>query len=177
MGLKGKAGLIAALILLIAAILTPIEYAPAAFIILLIWAAYHRVSILTALVATVFFSITLGITSLILGLGIEHSILTSLRAITILLPVYTYFSYSSMQDVMETLESVGVPRDFSFMFSITIPYAHVLGRKVQFVNIAQQSRGSRSPWAVIMPLLNFVFERARMLAISIECRGWSPEKS
>jgi energy-coupling factor transporter transmembrane protein EcfT len=177
MGLKGKAGLAAAFVLLIAAILTPIEYAPAAFIILLIWAAYHRVSIVTALAATVFFSLTLGIAALILGLGIEHSILTSLRAISILLPVYTYFSYGSMQDVMETLESIGVPRDFSFMFSITIPYAHVLGRKVQFVNIAQQCRGSRSPWAVIMPLLNFVFERARMLAISIECRGWSPEKS
>lgn len=176
MGFKGKKGLIAAIILLLAAILTPLEYAPVAFIILLIWGAYHRVSIITALVATVFFSITLGISALILGLGIEHSILTSLRAITILLPVYVYFSYSSMQDVMETLESVGVPKDFSFMFSITIPYAHVLGRKVQFVNIAQQCRGSRSPWAVIMPLLNFVFERAKMLAISIECRGWSAEE-
>ena len=125
--------------------------------------------------ATIVFSIMLGITAFILGLGAVHAALTSLRAITIILPVYVYFSYSSMLDVMETLESVGVPKNFSFMFSITIPYAHVLGRKAQHVNIAQQSRGSRSPWAVIMPLLNFVFERAKMLAISIESRGWSAE--
>ena len=90
--------------------------------------------------------------------------------------MYVYFSYSSMQELMETLESFGVPRDFSFMVSALIPYSHILERKVKFVNIAQQCRGSRSPWAVLMPLLNFVFERARMLAISIECRGWSAEE-
>ena len=176
MGLKRKAGLIAAILLVLAAVLTPLEYAPAAFILLLLWAAYHHISILTALAATVVFSIMLGISALIFGFGIEHSILTSIRAITILLPVYVYFSYSSMQELMETLESCGVPREFSFMFSITVPYAHVIGRKAKQVRIAQKSRGSRSPWAVIMPLLNFVFERAKMLAISIECRGWSAEK-
>ncbi|MBD3397618.1 hypothetical protein GF412_00590 [Candidatus Micrarchaeota archaeon] len=174
MGLKRKAGLIAAILLVLAAVLTPLEYAPAALFLLILWAAYHGVSIIAALAATVVFSIMLGISALILGFGFEHSILTSIRAVSILLPAYVYFSYSSMQELMETLESLGVPRDFSFMFSITVPYAHVIGRKAKQVRIAQKSRGSRSPWAVIMPLLNFVFERARMLAISIECRGWFP---
>jgi energy-coupling factor transporter transmembrane protein EcfT len=176
MGLKRKAGLIAALLLVLAAVLTPLEYAPAALILLLFWAAYHRINLIVALAAMFIFSLMLGVSALILGFGAVHSVLTSLRAITILLPVYVYFSYSTMQEIMETLESFGVPRDFSFMFSITVPYAHVIGRKAKQVRIAQKSRGSSSPWAIIMPLLNFVFERAKMLAISIECRGWSAEE-
>jgi energy-coupling factor transporter transmembrane protein EcfT len=174
MGLKGRKGLIAALLLVLAAVLIPLEYAPAALFLLLLWAFFHRVSIVSALAAAAFFSISIGISAVVLGMGPVHGVLVSFRALSLLLPVYVYFSSSSMQEVMEALESFGVPKDFSFMLSISIPYAHVLGRKAAQVRIAQKSRGSRSPWAVLMPLLNFVFERAHMLAISIESRGWSP---
>ncbi len=174
MELKGKSGLIVALVLVAAAILTPIEYAPLAFLLLLLWAALNRLSIAAALAATILFALSMAVAGIILGLGIEHGILTAFRAISIVLPVYTYFSASSMQELMETLESFHVPRDFAFMLSISIPYSRIMGRKAQAIGIAQRSRGGKSPWAFIMPLLDFVFIRARMLAISIESRGWSP---
>ncbi len=176
MGIKGKKGLIVALLLLLAAILTPIGYAPVAFFILLGWAALNGASIRAALAATILFALSMAFAGIILGLGLEHGILTAFRAVSIVLPIYTYFSISSMQELMDTLEAFHVPKDFAFMFAISIPYSRIMGRKAQAIGIAQRSRGSKSPWAFIMPLLDFVFVRARMLAISIESRGWSPQK-
>ena|GEM_PF-3278790 len=176
MELKGKEGLIVALILVVAAILTPIEYAPVAFFILLGWAALNRASIRAALAATIIFALSMAVAGILLGFGFLHGLLTSFRAISIILPIYTYFSISSMQELVDTLEAFHVPKDFAFMFAIAVPYSRIMGRKAQAIGIAQRSRGSKSPWAFIMPLLDFVFVRARMLAISIESRGWSPEK-
>ena len=175
MGPKGRIGFLVAALLVVAAILTPIEYAPFAFLLLLGWAAINRVSIFLALGATILFGVSMAITGIILGLGLEHGILTAFRTISIVLPVYTYISYSTMLEIMETMDSFGVPRDFSFMFSIAVPYSHVMGRKAQQVRIAQKCRESRSPWAFMMPILEFVFERARKLAISIESRGFESE--
>ena len=175
MGPKGKVGLLIAFALVLAAILTPIEYAPVAFLLLLGWAAVNKVSVKLALGATVLFGFSMAITGIILGFGIERGILTAFRTISIVLPMYTYISCSKMQDILETMDSFRVPKDFSFMFSIAVPYSHVMGRKAQQVRIAQKCRESRSPWAFMMPILEFVFERARKLAISIESRGWSPE--
>ncbi len=172
MGLKGRKGLIVALLLVALAVLAPLEYAPVLFFLLLIWAFFHNVNVVAALIGTAFFAITIGISAVVLGMGLGHGLLASFRTVSIILPVYVYFASSSMQEVMDTMRSFGVPKDFSFLLSVSIPYVHVLGRKARQVRIAQRSRGSRSPWAVIMPLLNFIFERARMLAISMESRGW-----
>ena len=176
MGIKGKEGLIVAVILVVAAILTPLQYAPFAFFILLGWSALNGASIKTALAATLIFAFSMAVAGLLLGFGLEHGILSAFRAISLILPIYTYFSISSMQELMDTLEAFYVPKDFAFMFAISVPYSRIMGRKAQAIGIAQRSRGSKSPWAFIMPLLDFVFVRARMLAISIESRGWSPEK-
>ena len=172
---KGKTGLAVALLLVLGAILTPLEYAPAAFLLLIGWALLNRASVKAAIAATAIFAVSIGLGSVLLGFGFGHGLLASLRAVSIVLPVYVYFSASSMQELMDTLEAVHVPRDFAFMFAISVPYSRVMARKARAIRIAQESRGSRSPWAFIMPLLDFVFIRAKMLAISVESRGWSPE--
>lgn len=172
---KGKTGLAIAIVLAIAAILTPIEYSPAAFILLIGWAILNRADMKAMVAGILLFAISMGIGGFILGMGLEKSFLSAIRAFTIVMPVFIYFSTSSMHSIMETLSSVGVPRDFSFMLSISIPYSKVLARKANSIRIAQSSRNSRSVWAFFVPLLNFIFERAKVLAVSLESRGFESE--
>lgn len=175
MEFKGRVGLALAGLLVLCAALTPIEYAPAAFLLLLAWAAVNRISMMKAVAASALFALSMGVSAVILGMGVEHGILAAFRALSLLLPVYVYFSGQGVHELNETLRSLGVPEDFSFMLSLSSTYSGVMGRKAKAVRVAQKCRGSRSPWSLLMPLLNFVFERARMLAISLECRGWSPQ--
>ncbi len=172
---KGKTGLILAAILTLAAILAPLEYSPVAFILLLGWAFLNKANPKTILGGVLLFALSMGIMGFILGLSLEESVLSTIRAFTIVMPLFIYFSTSSMHETMETLSAVGVPKDISFMFSISIPYSKVLARKANSIRIAQESRNSRSPWAFFIPLLNFIFERAKVLAVSLESRGFESE--
>jgi energy-coupling factor transporter transmembrane protein EcfT len=174
MEIEAGKGLIAAAFLIVLAILAPLEYAPLSFILLLGWAAFNRTPLARALAASALFSISIGVSAIILGMDLVHGLLTSLRAVSLVLPAYVFFSGYKLHELDETLRSFGVPEDFSFMLSLSSTYSGVMGRKAQSVRVAQECRGSKSPWALIMPMLNFVFERAKMLAISLECRGWSP---
>lgn len=172
---KGKTGLIIAVLLTLAAILAPLEYAPAAFIILLGWAFLNKANPKTILGGVLLFAISMGVMGFLMGMGLESSILSTIRAFTIVMPLFIYFSTSSMHAIMETLSQAGVPKDISFMFSISIPYSAVLTRKANSIRIAQASRNSRSPWAFFVPFLNFIFERAKVLAVSMESRGFESE--
>ncbi len=174
---KGKTGLIIAAVLTLAAILAPLEYAPAAFILLVGWAFLNKANPKTILGGVLLFAISMGVAGFLLGMGLENSALSAIRAFTIVMPLFIFFSTSSMHETMETLSSVGVPKDISFMFSISIPYSNVLARKANSIRVAQASRNSRSPWAFFVPFLNFIFERAKVLAVSLESRGFESESS
>jgi energy-coupling factor transporter transmembrane protein EcfT len=174
---KGKTGLIIAAILSLAAIFAPLQYSPVAFIILIGWAILNKANPKTIVGGMLLFALSMGIAGFLMGMSLENSAFSAIRAFTIVMPVFIFFSTSSMHETMETLSSVGVPKDISFMFSISIPYSKVLARKANSIRIAQASRNSRSPWAFFIPLLNFVFERAKVLAVSMESRGFESESS
>ena len=160
-----------ALLLVVAAVLLPLEYAPFLLGALLLVAVSHKVPLMDFALACAGLVVFIGLFNVFAFGGWERALLNSVHATSLMLPFYIFAKTTPPHEMMDGMKRAGVPYDFSFVFSTSLPFSKIVGKKAEAVRIAQQSRGSKSIWAFTVPIFHSIFQKARGLAVSIESRG------
>ena len=93
------------------------------------------------------------------------------------------FIYTTKQSkFVGALAWFGVPPSFAFSFALALQFIPIFLREISEVRIAQSARGARltgptSVFPMIIPVAHRAFARAEDLAISLDARGFNPEKA
>ncbi|MEM2842047.1 MAG: energy-coupling factor transporter transmembrane component T [Thermoproteota archaeon] len=96
---------------------------------------------LRSLSQLLFFVLIILISQIIFGSGILSAILYSCRFVIITSTVSWFFLTTSPDDLGRSLEDIGVPRDFSFAFTMSIRFIPVIAEEFNSIFDAQRSRG------------------------------------
>ena len=88
-----------------------------------------------------FFVLIILISQILFGAGILSAILYSCRFVIITSTVSWFFLTTSPDDLGRSLEAIGVPRDFSFAFTMSIRFIPVIAEEFNSIFDAQRSRG------------------------------------
>lgn len=90
-----------------------------------------------------------------------------------LLLIYT----TETKKIQEALKWYRVPAKIVFMLTITLRFLPLVQEELLKIRVAQAARGHRRGIAaMLLPLLHKNLVRARKLAVSMEARGFDPEK-
>lgn len=160
-----------ALLLAGLALILPLEYSPVLLAGLLLVAVSQRVPLFGFAAACAGLVVFIAFFNVIAMGGWERALLNSVHAASLMLPFYMFARTTQPHEMMEGMGRAGVPRDFAFVFSTSLPFSRIVRKKAEAVRLAQQSRGGRSVWAFTVPVFHSIFQKARGLAISIEGRG------
>lgn len=108
--------------------------------------------------------------------------LTAALALLILISVFfVFFSTTTPEDIGNSLVKIGLPYPVAFVFSTSLQFVPVIGRKARNVLDAQRSRGIplEPGWSALRhypaflgPLLIQAFQLAEELAAAMETRGF-----
>jgi energy-coupling factor transporter transmembrane protein EcfT len=160
-----------ALAIVLCAVLLPLEYAPFILAALLLVAVGQRVPMRDFALACAGLIVFIALFNVVAFGGWERALLNSVHASVLMLPFYMFAKTTAPHEMMDGMRRAGVPHDFSFVFSTSLPFSKVVRKKADAVRIAQESRGGRDVWAFTVPIFHSIFQKARGLAISIESRG------
>ncbi len=169
--------LLCAILFVAVAVLLPLEYAPLLLLGLCgvaLWANVPMAGFALACVGLVLF---IAVFNLAAFGGWERAMLNSAHAVSIMMPFYLFSKTCTPHEMMEGMREMRLPEDFSFVFCTALPFSKVVGKRVEAVRIAQQSRGSRSIWSFTVPVFHSIFQKAAALAASIESRGGIGKKN
>jgi len=105
--------------------------------------------------------------------GAQSSAMLMGLMLSSLLLIYT----TETKKIQEALCWYRVPAKVVFMLTITLRFLPLVQEELLKIRVAQAARGHRSGIAaMLLPLLHKGMVRARKLAISMEARGFDPEK-
>lgn len=109
--------------------------------------------------------------------GVYYGILNAAYVSGVLLLAGLLLITTKPGDLRDALMQMGLPKKHAFMLTIALEAVPLLQAKAEKVRMAQNARGSeRKLMPMLVPLLHSLFERAKKLSISLEARGFSPEK-
>jgi energy-coupling factor transport system permease protein len=87
------------------------------------------------------FVLIILISQIVFGTGVISAILYSCRFVIITSTVSWFFLTTSPDDLGRSLEAIGIPRDFSFAFTMSIRFIPVIAEEFNSIFDAQRSRG------------------------------------
>ncbi|MFC1815746.1 energy-coupling factor transporter transmembrane component T family protein [Thermodesulfobacteriota bacterium] len=111
----------------------------------------------------------------------ESGLLAALALIVLISTFFIFFNTTSPEDLGNSLVKIGLPYAVAFVFSTSLQFVPVIGRKARNVLDAQRSRGIplETGWAALRyypaflgPLLIQAFQLAEELAAAMEARGF-----
>ncbi len=110
--------------------------------------------------------------------GAVAGALNACYALGIILLAELFVFTTRNADVRSALLYFRVPKRVAFMFALALQSLPLLQERVFRVRTAQQARGARrrDSFALLVPILNGVFSRAKTLALALESRGFDAEK-
>jgi len=109
--------------------------------------------------------------------GVYYGILNAAYVSGVILLAGLLITTTKPGDLRDALMQLGLPKKHAFMLTIALEAIPLLQAKAEKVRMAQNARGSeRKLMPMLVPLLHSLFERAKKLSISLEARGFSPEK-
>ena len=112
----------------------------------------------------------------------ETGLMAALALLNLVSVFFVFFSTTTPEDLGNSLVKIGLPYPVAFVFSTSLQFVPVIGRKAKNVLDAQRSRGiSLEPgWSALRhypaflgPLLIQAFQLAEELAAAMEARGFS----
>ncbi len=111
----------------------------------------------------------------------KSAVLVGLRLLTLTSTFFAFFCTTTPEDIGNSLIKLGMSYSVAFVFSTSLQFVPVIGRKAKNVLDAQRSRGiSLEPgWSALRyypaflgPLLIQAFQMAEELAEAMEARGF-----
>lgn len=120
--------------------------------------------------------------------GFEVPALMALRFLSLSMSLSFFFMTTSPDEVSAMLESIGVPREYTMLITMSFRFVPTLALDVEAVTHALQSRGfelqrggilqrARNYVYLMVPLVIFEVRRSLMAAEALEARGFgSPRK-
>lgn len=111
----------------------------------------------------------------------ESGLMAALALLVLVSVFFVFFSTTAPEDLGNSLVKVGLPYAVAFVFSTSLQFVPVIGRKARSVLDAQRSRGIplEPGWkalrhypAFLAPLLIQAFQLAEELAAAMEARGF-----
>ncbi len=113
--------------------------------------------------------------------SLQLGILNSLILINLLSSAFLFISTTKAGSLIGALSWFRVPPSLSFAIALSLSFIPILQDDLHKARVAQAARGGRltKPSSVIptiIPLFHGIFSRARTLSISLDARGFDPEK-
>jgi len=113
--------------------------------------------------------------------GLDSGLRAALTLIILVSVFFVFFQTTAPEDLGNSLVKIGLPYPVAFVFSTSLQFVPVIGRKARTVLDAQRSRGIplevgwsalRHYPAFLGPLLIQAFQLAEELAAAMEARGF-----
>ena len=113
--------------------------------------------------------------------GLESGLRAALTLIILISGFFVFFQTTAPEDLGNSLVKIGLPYPVAFVFSTSLQFVPVIGRKAKTVLDAQRSRGIplEPGWSALRhypaflgPLLIQAFQLAEELAAAMEARGF-----
>lgn len=111
----------------------------------------------------------------------ETGLMAALALLNLVSVFFVFFSTTAPEDLGNSLVKIGLPYPVAFVFSTSLQFVPVIGRKARSVLDAQRSRGIplEPGWSALRhypaflgPLLIQAFQLAEELAAAMEARGF-----
>lgn len=149
----------------------PLDYAPLILATLFVVAIWQKAPLLEFALACAGLVAFIAFFNVVSFGSWERALANSAHAACLMLPFFIFAKTTPPHEMMEAMRRAGMPHDFSFVFSTSLPFSRVVVKKAQAVRIAQESRGGKCIWAFMVPVFHSIFQKAMGLAVSIESRG------
>jgi len=135
----------------------------------------------------IFFAILILVMNMLTGSTLTYSIAMVLRFLILISAFSIFFLTTRPDDLGAALEKMGVPYDYSFMFTTAVRYVPVLATEALTIMDAQRSRGLEMEKGnivkrvknfipVLIPLLVNSIRRSLEMAEAMESRAWGATK-
>lgn len=109
--------------------------------------------------------------------SLDRAIVNTMYLLSVILLSFLFVMTTKPSDFARALTSFLIPRRIAFVFSAALNFIGYFERSIERTRVSQASRaGSRSPLPLIVPVLNKAFSKARTLSLSMESRGFDPDR-
>ncbi|MCX6777820.1 MAG: energy-coupling factor transporter transmembrane component T [Candidatus Micrarchaeota archaeon] len=113
----------------------------------------------------------------LLAFSPERAITNAAYLSSVILLSLLFVMTTKPSDFANALASFLVPRRIAFAFSSALNFIGYFERSIERTRVSQLSRaGSRNPLPLIVPVLHKAFRKAKTLSISMESRGFDPDR-
>ncbi len=114
--------------------------------------------------------------------SIYLGLLNSLILINLLASAFLFISTTRIRALIDALLWLRVPAQLTFSLALAFSFMPLLEDELHKARVAQAARGGSltrpsSVLPMVIPVLHGIFLRARKLSISLDARGFNPEKT
>jgi len=115
------------------------------------------------------------------SVGLYYGVVSSLFLLNMLLISLLNIYTTEVKSLLQALVFFKVPSELAFMTTISIRFLPIMQEQMNKIRVSQALRGYETrplslPIPLIVPLMHSSLKRAMQLAISLESRGFDPEK-
>jgi len=113
--------------------------------------------------------------------GLAFGAISSVFLINMIAVAMIFVYTTKPSKMVDALSWLRAPPPLSFSFALALQFIPVFYREVKEVRLAQSARGARltsamSVFPLIVPVIHRAFTRARELSISLDTRGFCPDR-